>query len=62
MLLYTLGAGTYNLLVNGSTHIPSNLFSVINAEILRQCDAVDGVGDDIVSDPQACDSEIDALI
>jgi feruloyl esterase len=62
MLPLTLKVGTYNLLVNGSTHIPSNLFSVINAEILRQCDAVDGAKDDIVSDPQACDFEIDGLL
>jgi feruloyl esterase len=62
MLPFTLRVGTYNLLVNGSTHIPCNLFSVINAEISRQCDAVDEVKDDTVSDPQACDFEMDALL
>lgn len=59
---FTLKAGTYNLPVNASTHIPSNLFPVINAEVLRQCDAVDGVKDNILSDPQACNFETDALL
>ncbi|KAG9605109.1 putative ferulic acid Esterase/Feruloyl esterase, partial [Aureobasidium melanogenum] len=59
---FTLKAGTYNLPINASTHIPDNLFPVINAEVLRQCDPVDGVKDNIVSDPQACNFNMDALV
>lgn len=42
--------------------ISAQLFSVIEAEILRQCDAQDGVSDGIISDPDGCHFIPDTLL
>ena len=34
--------------------IPSQLWSVISAEVLRQCDLLDGVSDGIITEPDEC--------
>ncbi|KIX92245.1 uncharacterized protein Z520_11991 [Fonsecaea multimorphosa CBS 102226] len=44
----------HNLPVDAPTHIPSSLFPVIGAEVLRQCDPQDGFTDGIISDPEGC--------
>lgn len=33
------------------SYIPSAMWSVVHAEVLRQCDALDGVADGLISDP-----------
>lgn len=40
--------------VNGSTWIPSDMWSVIATEVMDQCDALDGVTDGIINNPIAC--------
>lgn len=50
----SLQVALHNLPVNGSNHIPSSLFPVIGAEVIRQCDPQDGFVDGIVSDPEGC--------
>ncbi|KAJ7493774.1 tannase and feruloyl esterase [Mycena latifolia] len=35
--------------------IPPSLWSLVSAEILRQCDALDGVVDGIITEPDICD-------
>lgn len=57
---WTVKAGTYN--VPGNGQIPSSMFSVIGAEVIRQCDAQDGLVDRVVMDPQHCDFDIEALL
>lgn len=51
---WTTRLGKLNLPVNGSNHISSDLFPIIGDEVIRQCDAVDGVVDGIVSAPELC--------
>ncbi|KAJ7041645.1 tannase and feruloyl esterase [Mycena alexandri] len=41
--------------------IPPALWSVVSAEILRQCDALDGVIDGIITEPDACDFRPEAI-
>lgn len=38
-----------------ASHIPSQMWDIISAEVRRQCDKLDGVEDGIISDPDACD-------
>ncbi|KAJ7087920.1 tannase and feruloyl esterase [Mycena belliarum] len=42
--------------------IPAELYPMISAEILRQCDALDGLVDGIISDPDDCDFNPQALL
>ena len=44
----------YNLPTTADYHIPVSLFPVVGAEVLRQCDGVDGLVDGIISTPEAC--------
>ena len=43
-------------------HIGPSLFPVIEAEMVRQCDAQDGVEDGIVNDAFGCDFDYEALL
>ncbi|KAF2118009.1 putative ferulic acid Esterase/Feruloyl esterase [Lophiotrema nucula] len=43
-------------------HIPPELFPVIGAEALRQCDPQDGLTDSIISDPYNCNFRPEALL
>lgn len=45
-----------------STFIPARLWGVINAEILRQCDALDGAADGIIESPDLCRPYLERLI
>lgn len=51
----------YNLPVTDPKHIPLALFSVIGAEVIRQCDGDDGVVDGIVSSPELCNLDYTPL-
>ena len=59
---WTTKIGSYNLPANSSHNIPSSLFGTIAAEVLKQCDSVDGVVDNIVSSPELCEFDADALL
>ncbi len=59
---WTIKAGLYNLPISADHHISPALFTVIGAEVLKQCDAQDGVKDGIVSDPRRCDFFPEALL
>lgn len=52
---WTVKAGLYNLPTTKAGHIPTSLFPVIGKEVIRQCDAQDGLVDTIVSDPRGCE-------
>ncbi|KAF8207912.1 tannase and feruloyl esterase-domain-containing protein [Mycena galopus ATCC 62051] len=41
--------------------ITADLWTLVSAKILRQCDALDGVIDGIIADPDACDFRPEAL-
>ncbi|KAF1989736.1 putative ferulic acid Esterase/Feruloyl esterase [Aulographum hederae CBS 113979] len=51
-----------NLPPNATHFIPSTLFPMIGKEVMRQCDAQDGVKDGIISDPFACNFRTEALL
>lgn len=53
--------GALNLPVGAPNNIPADLFPNIGAEVIKQCDAVDGVVDGIVSAPGECDFDVQAL-
>lgn len=59
---WSFNTGFQNLPVNSSRHIPSTLFTVIEAEVVKQCDAQDGVVDGIISSPQSCLFNPEALL
>ncbi|KAB2578413.1 putative ferulic acid Esterase/Feruloyl esterase [Lasiodiplodia theobromae] len=62
MQTWTAKMGTFNLPLNGSHRIDPALFPVIEAEVVKQCDPQDGLADNIVSDPLACNFNADALL
>ncbi|KAJ6514194.1 tannase and feruloyl esterase [Mycena vitilis] len=41
--------------------LPPELWAVVSAEILRQCDDLDGVDDGIITEPDACDFRPEAI-
>ena len=53
--------GSYDLPVTSPGFVSTLGFSAIAEEVIRQCDAADGVLDGIVSAPQLCDFRISAL-
>lgn len=59
---WTVKLGLYNLPSNSAHYIPSELFSIIGAEVLKQCDGQDGLVDDIISDPMRCNFFAEALL
>ncbi|KAJ6452481.1 tannase and feruloyl esterase [Mycena sanguinolenta] len=57
-----IGATDPDSVVNTSaSFIPPELWSVVSAEILRQCDGLDGVLDGIITEPDECDFQIDPI-
>ena len=60
--LQNLKVGLYNLPVGAPNHIDPSLFSVIGAEVLKQCDGQDGVKDNIISDPMSCNFRPETLL
>lgn len=59
---WTTQIGLWNLPTTAEWHIQPELFPVIEKEILRQCDASDGLNDTIISDPRACNPYLEALL
>jgi feruloyl esterase len=53
--------GTYNLPLNASYHLDVAQFPSMAAEVIRQCDALDGVQDGIVSAPRNCTPDYTTL-
>ncbi|KAI1866857.1 uncharacterized protein JN550_007404 [Neoarthrinium moseri] len=53
--------GTYNLPFNGTNHIDAALFPAMAREVIRQCDALDGLADGIVSLPSRCNPDYTTL-
>jgi len=43
-------------------HIPASLFPTIAAEVMRQCDPSDGLDDGIITDPNMCHFQPEALL
>lgn len=58
---WTTKVATYNLPVSGANHVPPSLFPLIQKEVVRQCDALDGVVDGIVSYPDKCKFDMTPL-
>ncbi|KAJ7336239.1 tannase and feruloyl esterase [Mycena albidolilacea] len=42
--------------------IPSGLWKTVEAEVMRQCDGIDGVLDGVITEPDACDFRPEALL
>lgn len=59
---WTTKIGSYNLPVDAPNRIPLSMFGTIGAEVIKQCDSIDGVVDGIVSSPELCEFDADALI
>lgn len=59
---WTAKIALYNLPVTADYHIPSKLFTMINEEVLKQCDPQDGLIDSIISDPQGCNFRSETLL
>jgi len=51
---WTTKVHTYNAPAQAAHHIPAQLIGALSKEVLRQCDAVDGVADGIISAPEQC--------
>ncbi|GHJ85204.1 hypothetical protein NliqN6_1606 [Naganishia liquefaciens] len=51
---WNIHMGRQVLPVNGSRWIPEELWPVIHAEVLKQCDGLDGVMDGVLDDPRQC--------
>jgi feruloyl esterase len=52
--LWQLTVGIINLPENSTGYIPYSMFPFISDEVVRQCDASDGVADGIIMDPKKC--------
>ncbi|OOF91811.1 hypothetical protein ASPCADRAFT_9227 [Aspergillus carbonarius ITEM 5010] len=57
---WTVKIGTYN--AQPASQIPETMFSVIEEEVIRQCDPQDGLTDGIVSAPQQCNLRLESLL
>lgn len=58
---WTTKIATYNLPKSDPKAIPPQMFNTIAAEVIKQCDAVDGVTDGIVSAPDLCKLDLSTL-
>lgn len=63
---HTSGWQTYVALLqfpnNRSSYIPASMWTTIHAEVLRQCDEIDGVKDSIIMDPSKCSFHPETLL
>lgn len=51
---WTNHLGLINLPTDSPHHIPVELFGVVSAEVMKQCDPQDGLTDNIVTNPRGC--------
>lgn len=58
---WTTKLASYNLPVGAANRVPADLFGMVGAEVIRQCDALDGVADGIVSAPDKCQFDASTL-
>ncbi|KAK0610410.1 feruloyl esterase-like protein B [Bombardia bombarda] len=59
---WTTKVATFNLPVSDKKHIDPSLFPVVGAEVIKQCDELDGVKDGIVSRPDLCKFKPNSLL
>jgi feruloyl esterase len=59
---WTVKIGTYNRPGANGNQIPESLFSWIEAQIIEQCDPQDGLKDTVISSPQQCELNLEALL
>lgn len=59
---WTTKVATYNLPISDKKHVSPSLFATIGAEVIKQCDQVDGVKDGIVSHPDLCNFTLTPLM
>lgn len=59
---WTVKAGTYNSPDADGSQIPESLFEWIEDQIVKQCDPQDGLKDNIISSPQQCELNLEALL
>lgn len=45
-----------------ASFIPEKLWKMVSAEVLRQCDGLDGVKDGIITEPDACEFRPEELL
>jgi Tannase and feruloyl esterase. len=60
--LYILRVGLYNLPPSDPKHLSHGDIALVAGEVLRQCDGVDGVIDNIISAPELCKLDYDRLL
>ncbi|KAJ6479361.1 tannase and feruloyl esterase [Mycena vulgaris] len=60
-LSHFVGAGNDSVPDTSPKFIPPALWAVVSAEILRQCDALDGVVDGIITEPDDCHFRPEAI-
>jgi hypothetical protein len=58
---YATKIGLYNLPVDDPKHIDYTIFPYIADEVVRQCDALDGVADGIIQSPELCDIDFTTM-
>jgi len=62
MQTWTTKVATYNLPVDAPNHIPASMFPILEKEVLKQCDPVDGLVDGIISRPDLCEFDVSTLL
>ncbi|KAJ9150152.1 Carboxylic ester hydrolase [Coniochaeta hoffmannii] len=58
---WTTKVATYNLPVDGPNRVPPSFFPLLEKEVLRQCDGVDGLEDGIITRPDLCNFDYTTL-
>lgn len=59
--LWNLKQTTYQAPADSPHTIPENMFDILVAEVIKQCDPQDGLQDGIISDPQGCNFKPNTL-
>jgi hypothetical protein len=59
---WTTKVAMYNLPLSAANSIPTSMFSVIGKEVSKQCDALDGLSDGIISYPDKCNFDPTPLL
>lgn len=62
LMAYLYHVNTHFNNVNATGYLGTTDYSLINAEVLRQCDELDGPEDSIINDPSTCRLELATLV